>query len=84
MFVFLQNVLLLKVITSPASATVTSPGFVNDKFILREEISAVTPRHRRKHYRNVTIQQSSGDLAVPGAVLHMLILAPMLLYLLSV
>lgn len=69
---------------SPPPDTVTSPGFVNDKFIFREEISAVTPRHRRKHYRNVTTQQSSGDLAVPGAVLHMLITAPMLFYLLSV
>lgn len=78
MFEFLHNVLLPKVITSPASDTVTSPGFVHDKFIFREEISAVTPRHRRKHYRNVAIGQPAGDVAVPGAVLHLLITAPML------
>lgn len=63
---------------SPASDTVTCPALVNDEFIFREERPAVVPRHRRKHYRNVTIQQISGDLAVPGAVLHMLITAPML------
>lgn len=57
---FLINTLLLTVITSPASATATSPGFVGDKFIFREEMSAVTPRHRRKHYRNAAIQHSWG------------------------
>lgn len=67
----LQNILLLMVITSPASPTVTSPGFVSDKFIFREEISAVTPRHRRKHYRNAAIQHSWGiwlcrGLFLPG------------------
>lgn len=80
MFGLLHNILLLKVIMSPAPDAATSPGFGNDKFIFREEIAAVTPHHWRKHYRNVTVQQSLGHLAAPGAVLPAPITAPILAF----
>lgn len=80
MFGLLRNILLLKVIMSPAPDAATSPGFGNDKSIFGEEIATVTRHHWGKHYKNVTVQQSLGHLAALGAVFHAPITVPILAF----